>query len=121
LGFVDCQTGEERWVVTQESSDAIVIRDYGPREAVVGRGFNVQPDGSSAMWFRVEASTAPAWVLFGGDRLRAWWNPEKGELTVALDRAALAAPGTREVRLCDRAGICSAPVPFRVRSGDQRR
>jgi len=30
------------------------IDDFGPRHAKAGEGFNVQPDGSSAAWFKID-------------------------------------------------------------------
>jgi hypothetical protein len=32
------------------------VVDYGPKEAEVGKSFNVQANGSSAMWFRMNRS-----------------------------------------------------------------
>jgi hypothetical protein len=41
-------------VTSAEVKVGFRIRDYGPREAKVGQTFNVQPDGASAAWFKLD-------------------------------------------------------------------
>lgn len=99
----------------EEIAEPLVVVDYGPRSATMGQSFHVQPNGRSAMWFRVKGARQPEVVLFGGERLRGFWNAEEGLVTVALNVEALAKEGTREIQLCDLfRDICSAPIYFPV-------
>lgn len=99
----------------EESAEPLVVVDYQPRSAILGQGFNVQPDGKSAMWFRVKGAGEPRAVVFGGEDLRGLWNAETGIVTVSLDDEKLAKEGTQEIRLCDPLkDLCSAPIYFPV-------
>jgi len=99
----------------EQGAEPLVVLDYGPRSATAGRGFNTQPDGESAMWFRVKGGREPMAVVFGGERLRGFLDAEKGVVTVALRGDELAEQGTREIRLCDLLrDVCSAPIYFPV-------
>lgn len=53
---------------TMSGSPNIQILDYGPRTAQAGAPFNRQPDGRSAMWFRLDANLQGSVVkVFMGD------------------------------------------------------
>jgi 4-amino-4-deoxy-L-arabinose transferase-like glycosyltransferase len=115
VGFVDCGTPQRWRGGGRQRAEPLVVLDYGPRSAIVSRGFNVQPDGKSAMWFRVKGGGEPVAVVFGGERLRGFWDGERDLVTVALSEDELAKEGTREIRLCDPVrDVCSAPVYFPV-------
>lgn len=58
-------------VACGQQNDLIVITDWGPQEAVAGKSFNPQPDGSSAIWFKYrglsDANMVNVW--FGNNNL----------------------------------------------------
>jgi hypothetical protein len=102
--------GGEQW-----SAEPLVVLDYGPRSATVGQGFNVQPNGKSSMWFKIQGGGEPMVVMFGGERLPGFWDARKGLVTVAIPRDQVAKGGQREIRLCDLLrDICSASIHFPV-------
>ncbi len=79
------------------------VKDWGPRQASVGVGFNVQPGGESAFWVRVAQSvpsntrlylgTAPLRTTVQADMVTA---VASGEARALLDR-----PGSYELYLVD--------------------
>ncbi|MBB5676235.1 hypothetical protein [Xanthomonas arboricola] len=51
----------------------LAVIDYGPKSIDAGAAFNVQPDGASAAWFRMNHSMegSTVWVNFGGANIQA--------------------------------------------------
>lgn len=44
----------------------MTILKYGPQETALGKGFNTQPNGNSAMWFKTEGVTKNVMLVFDG-------------------------------------------------------
>jgi len=83
-----------------------------PDTTRAGAGFNVQPNGSSAMAVECSRVTSPAWIFFGDTPLPTSFGD--GALLTAFVPAALyAEPGLKPVRVVDEAGFSNA-LDFRV-------
>jgi hypothetical protein len=54
------------------SNEELQIVDYGPKSAIANHGFNEQPNGESAAWFKLNRSVdgSEVYVHFGALRIR---------------------------------------------------
>jgi len=79
---------------------ALGLAAISPSMTRAGIGFNVQPDGTSALAVTSENATSTT-VIFIDDQLLdiAYWKPDA--LTAIVPDAVFATPGTRKVRLVD--------------------
>jgi hypothetical protein len=75
-----------------------IIKLY-PDRAVVGRPFNVQPNGQSALAVGVANATRTTRIVINGKALPTTFG--KDVLTAYVPRELFAAPATLEVRLAD--------------------
>jgi hypothetical protein len=92
-----------------------VVADWGPRLTRQGQGFNVQPTGSSAMWFTVNNPGPYHVVRFGGLYEETTVVEEKSLLTIGVDHRTLKADTTYLIEVCNLAsGECSEPLEFSV-------
>jgi phosphoglycerol transferase MdoB-like AlkP superfamily enzyme len=77
------------------------ITDWGPHEVQVGKPFNRQPDGSSALWFETRnATTTTVAVLDGTPLATVYESPTS--LSANVGRHWRAEPGTHSIYLLDR-------------------
>lgn len=92
-----------------------VIKDYGPHYTTAGKSFNVQSDGSSAMWLQLEQIRDTHVVFFDGKTRAHGTNREEAIATIGIRHEELQRPMTHRLEICDVAsGRCSAPVSFSV-------
>lgn len=49
----------------EKTSPQLVLKEIGPLKTKAGQGFNVQPNGESAMWFRAENATKTTIAVWG--------------------------------------------------------
>ena len=86
----------------------LTVSDFGPRETAAGHSFNVQPDGTSALWIAL-ARSGPATALLP-DGIIATWDGK--DLATTFDRQhlvvttsvvpdAYAVPGHHDLALVD--------------------
>ena len=95
-----------------------IVTAYGPRQAVVARSFNVQPNGDSAMWFSLKDVNERLEVLFDGERRRAVFSKENGIVTIAIAPEELAEERAAKIEICDmETKMCAEPIFFRVVPG----
>jgi len=98
----------------------VEIVDYGPQPVIAGTPFNVQPDGSSALWVRTNRSIAPG----SRYRLRLGGTDLETAVRNRILTACVPAQVTREAvdlpmqLVTDEGAPCSAPVLFRVAPAD---
>jgi hypothetical protein len=91
-----------------------VILDYGPRSSS-GEGFNIQPDGRSAMWLKVENISHDSVVIFH-DMESELSFAQNGLITTIVPSEFYGTPGTYEIYLYDRLRKRrSDPVTFEVK------
>ena len=95
----------------------IRITQFGPESVQHGQGFNVQPDGSSAIWVMVSRHLSSDAVLILDD-LELSSIPRGNVITAIVPREAFKLPGTFELRVAERYSgggqILSAPVNWKV-------
>lgn len=93
---------------------APLIVNWGPQQTGPGKPFNVQKDGSSALWFKVKHATPTMVVTFDGKPL-ATDQAASGSLSALLKPAALKKAGRHEIQVVDRtSGQRSTKVVFTV-------
>jgi len=79
----------------------IRITGYGPERVQHAQGFNVQPDGSSAIWVMVSRRLSPDAVLTL-DSLELSSTPQGNLITAIVPRAAFKSPGILKLRVAER-------------------
>lgn len=96
------------------ASDARIV-DFGPKEAVEGVGFNVQPDGSSSVWFKVE-NAGKNYVIFADDEpLETNLASDGKSMTIIVPRYKIKHPGKIRFCLYDTTHhLCSNDVYFTI-------
>lgn len=95
----------------------MVIKSVGPADIQAGKKFNVQPDGSSALWLNTQGVTATAVPVLAGVELSGVNVRDNGTLVTALVPEKLTAkPGSYPLFLRDRpTGKTSNEVTFVVK------
>lgn len=89
-------------VFDPQSSEAGFCRviAWGEQETRAGLAFNPQPDGSSALWIRIDCAPQDTVVMFGGHALPTTVRATEGLITARVDPPDLyARPGDQTVRL----------------------
>jgi hypothetical protein len=79
----------------------LVLKEIGPLKTKAGQGFNVQPNGESAMWFKAENATKTTVAVWGETRLNTTFvNPT--ELTASIvPKELYSKPGQIQLYLLD--------------------
>ena len=87
-GRIDAPAAEELGPISELPEAAIAqLERWGPRSATVGEGFNVTPDGSSALWFRfAEIDPQPYEIYFGASPLRTTLHPSRNLITATVTK-----------------------------------
>ena len=78
----------------------LVIENFGPTETVAGQGFNIQPNGDSAMWLMADNPSAELVLVFGEKELPTVAGAGN-VVAAAIPPKLLAQPGVIQVRLLD--------------------
>lgn len=80
-----------------------IIDEWGPQETVAGKGFNVQADGTSTLWFRVRRFNSDVVARINDNELGAgFFDPKTNIYSVSLPQKYYANPGVFEVLLIDK-------------------
>ena len=95
--FVDIDNGFSAFNPKAERP-ALLLREISPASARAGGGFNVQPDGSSALVIAAEHATRGTSVLMDGTPLATTYG-SPAFLTALVPAELVASPGTRSVYL----------------------
>lgn len=87
-GRIDAPPVEEGSPISELPEAAIAqLESWGPRSATVGEGFNVQPDGSSALWFRFAEMDPQSYEMyFGANPLRTSVVPSRNLITATVTK-----------------------------------
>lgn len=76
------------------------VAGWGAQQTQAGQAFNVQPDGSSALWILIDCAPDDAVVMLGDQALPTSLWPAEGLITARVDDLGLyARPGDLPVRL----------------------
>ena len=91
------------------------ILTLGPSSTVAGKGFNLQPDGGSAMWIKGENLTPSTIIVFDKVRLHGFQSGEPNVITTTVPDRLFASPGAFQIFLLDtKSGEKSNVVNFQV-------
>lgn len=82
------------------SAGKIKILGMGPSKVQTGIGFNVQPNGSSAMWVKTENATKDMVIVWGTEKLPTTYN-NPNLLTAIVPKALYSKPGKFNIYLLD--------------------
>jgi hypothetical protein len=103
------------FTVLAATGPAPVIDQLFPASTIVGRGFNIQAGGGTAIAMRGSNFLLGAKVLFGSKELDTVFGGEN-RLSAWVPPALYAAPGVTEVRVRNLDGKLSQPKPFQVKA-----
>jgi len=92
---------------------APIVEGYGPRSTKAGKGFNIQPSGSSAIWLRTRYATSATVIIFNGHELET--TVGSGVVTAVVPDNLFSKTGEYRIYLLDKAwGNKSNSVVFKV-------
>lgn len=79
-----------------------VIKKFGPTKTKAGQGFNIQPDGVSAMWVRAANVTDTTVIVWGDTRVPTFRDPKDSNvITAPITKELYAKPGQYQIYLLD--------------------
>jgi len=92
-----------------------VIIDYGPKEYTPSKGFNVQPNGESAVWVRVSygGSVTDLSLSVDGEKAGTARDPATNVLTALVPASVLAAGNPIELKVLSKLGTSSNVVQIK--------
>jgi len=82
------------------ASGKIKILEIGPNKVKAGVGFNVQPNGSSAMWVKTENATKDTVIFWGNTKLATYFQ-SPNLLTAGVPNELFSKPGKFTIYLID--------------------
>jgi len=97
-------TAEEKPVpaaVPATAEKHLAISDFGPRDTKAGQGFNIQPDGISALWFNTENATPSTVVVLNETVLSTSADPNGKLVTAGVPRTLFTKSGELPIYLLD--------------------
>jgi hypothetical protein len=77
-----------------------VLQQMGPMKTKVGVGFNVQPDGESAIWTMTENATRRTVIVWGERRLQSSFGGSNS-VTALVPKELYSKPGQFQLYLLD--------------------
>ncbi len=91
-----------------------VIKDFGPKETRAGMGFNIQPDGASAVWVNADNITDATAIMWDDRKLPTFRGI--GVITAPVPKELYAKPGQYRIYLLEaKTGARSNSVVFTVK------
>jgi hypothetical protein len=94
----------------------LVLLNFGPSNIEAGKGFNVQPDGESALWAHGKGVTASTIITINNVPLKGYPSGEKDMITTPVPANIYAKPGEYPFYLFDtNTGIKSNELKFIVK------
>ena len=99
-------------------ADNSSIQDFGPHEAIAGHPFNVQQNGLSAIWVRLDRPSATkSSIVFRGQQLDT--VASANVLTASVPNELIAHEGAVEIYVADEVGRRTSSVKMAI-SGSKR-
>ena len=77
-----------------------VLKQMGPMKTKTGVGFNLQPNGESAIWTITENATKTTVIVWGETQLRSTFGGAKG-VTALVPKELYSKPGQFQIYLFD--------------------
>ncbi|MGO9613940.1 MAG: hypothetical protein ACLPX5_13015 [Dissulfurispiraceae bacterium] len=96
-----------------KTAPPLILKDFGPTKTRAGEGFNIQPNGSSAMWVKADNVTETTVIVWGENHLRSFKEPYG--ISTLIPKELYAKPGKYQIYLLDtETGAKSNSVFFNV-------
>ena len=98
----------------KQSQPPLILKEIGPTKTKAGVGFNIQPEGGSAMWAIVVNRTDSVVIVWDNRKLPTFQHAA-GIITSPIPEEFYARPGQHEVFVLDVAtGMKSNSIIFTV-------
>lgn len=78
-----------------------VLKQMGPMKTKAGVGFNVQPNGESALWTITENATKTTVIVWGETQLNSTYSSSTG-VTAVVPKELFSKPGQFQIYLLDK-------------------
>ena len=85
----------------KKATPSFVLKEIGPVKTKAGQGFNVQPNGESAMWFKTENATQTTVAVWGETRLNTTFVNPKELTALVVPKELYSKPGQFHIYLLD--------------------
>ncbi|QWV92464.1 hypothetical protein KP004_14810 [Geomonas oryzisoli] len=79
----------------------LVLVDFGPKATPVGKDFNIQPNGESALWAKAENVTPSTVIVLNNVQMKSNPKKEGNAITCFVPKSAYSAAGEYPVFLLD--------------------
>lgn len=100
----------------QQKYERLQIVEFGPTEITQGQGFNVQPDGQSAIWARIQNATGSTILVLNEHELETAVHMADNLLTAVVPDSLYQEQGSIPLYIKDTyTGIISEPVLVTIR------
>ena len=98
----------------KQSHPPLILKEIGPTKTKAGVGFNIQPEGGSAMWAIVVNKTDSTVIVWDNRKLPTFQHAA-GIITAPIPEEFYAHPGQHEVFVLDvETGLKSNSIIFTV-------
>lgn len=98
----------------KQSQPPLILKEIGPTKTKAGVGFNIQPDGGSAMWAIIVNRTDSTVIVWDNRKLQTFQHAE-GIITAPIPEEFYSHPGQHEVFVLDTStGVKSNSIIFTV-------
>lgn len=99
----------------KKATPSFVLKEMGPVKTKAGQGFNVQPNGESAMWFKTENATQTTVAVWGETRLNTTFVNPKELTALVVPKELYSKPGQFHIYLLDtKTGVQSNSIVLTV-------
>jgi hypothetical protein len=83
----------------KKEQSTLIIKEIGPTKTKAGQGFNVQPEGMSALWVIAENVTDTTFIVWDGKLLKSFKAPYG--ISAPVPEEHYAKPGSYQIYLLD--------------------
>jgi hypothetical protein len=99
----------------EKGTPSLVLKEIGPVKTRTGQGFNVQPNGASAMWFKAENATKTTVAVWGESQLNTTYVNPTGLTAFVVPKGLYSKPGQIQIYLLDtKTGAKSNSLAFTI-------
>jgi hypothetical protein len=85
----------------EKTTSPLVLKEIGPFKTKTGQGFNVQPNGESAIWFKTENATRTTVAVWGETRLITTYVSPTELTALVAPKELYSKPGQIQIYLLD--------------------
>lgn len=86
-------------LIQREAMSSHIVA-WGPSSAKIGHGFNIQPDGSWAIWIKLDGEVPPdSTIMLDGHQLKTTIMGDRKTLTAAVPKWLIRHPGNKRIEV----------------------